>query len=272
MTVMRAGPRVLMLKTLVGAVGRRSGGSHKSLGRGFESRPAHQHRRWIEPVSGSPRDINRGASVATYESHDASGIDTLPSGAVYARLDPLTKRRHDLIEIVPPGPDAAREAEKTRTRLLSSRRTTEPADEGDRQPVPRPVTRSARHRALDPARVRRLGRCGVGHGGGGATTLRVYAAWLSEADRRAAAGLSAPTPNRPVAACDSDAEAVQAGIPRPKTACQRRLNLDPLSPWNPRAATGSVFNRRRHRRETARAHRMGTSIGRYTNRCGARES
>jgi integrase len=50
-------------------------------------------------------------------------IDTLPSGAlrvrIYAGLDPLTKRRHDLIEIIPPGPDAAREAEKARTRLLS---------------------------------------------------------------------------------------------------------------------------------------------------------
>ena len=27
----------------------------------------------------------------------------------------------------------------------------------------------------------------LGHGGGGATTLRVYAAWVGEADRRAAA-------------------------------------------------------------------------------------
>ncbi|GAB1690147.1 tyrosine-type recombinase/integrase [Krasilnikovia sp. M28-CT-15] len=50
-------------------------------------------------------------------------IDTLPSGAfrvrVYAGVDPLTKRRHDLTEVIPPGPNAAREAEKARTRLLS---------------------------------------------------------------------------------------------------------------------------------------------------------
>ncbi|MEQ4205801.1 site-specific integrase [Actinopolymorpha sp. B17G11] len=37
----------------------------------------------------------------------------------------------------------------------------------------------------------------LGHGGGGATTLRVYAAWTSEADQRAAAALSARMPRRP---------------------------------------------------------------------------
>jgi site-specific recombinase XerD len=37
----------------------------------------------------------------------------------------------------------------------------------------------------------------LGHGGGGATTLRVYAAWVSEADQRAAATLSARMPERP---------------------------------------------------------------------------
>ena len=36
----------------------------------------------------------------------------------------------------------------------------------------------------------------LGHGGGGATTLRVYAAWLSEADQRAAAVLSGRMPPR----------------------------------------------------------------------------
>jgi integrase len=37
----------------------------------------------------------------------------------------------------------------------------------------------------------------LGHSGGGATTLRVYAAWNSEADQRAAAALSARMPARP---------------------------------------------------------------------------
>ncbi|MCK2238089.1 tyrosine-type recombinase/integrase [Crossiella sp. S99.2] len=50
-------------------------------------------------------------------------IDTLPSGAlrvrVYAGVDPVTKGRHDLIEIIPAGPKAADLAEKARTRLLA---------------------------------------------------------------------------------------------------------------------------------------------------------
>jgi hypothetical protein len=39
----------------------------------------------------------------------------------------------------------------------------------------------------------------LGHGGGGTTTLRVYAAWLAEADQRASAGLAARMPVRPPA-------------------------------------------------------------------------
>jgi hypothetical protein len=37
----------------------------------------------------------------------------------------------------------------------------------------------------------------LGHGGGGATTLRVYAAWLAEADQRAAPALAGRMPARP---------------------------------------------------------------------------
>ena len=37
----------------------------------------------------------------------------------------------------------------------------------------------------------------LGHGGGGVTTLRVYAAWLSESDQRAATNISARLPARP---------------------------------------------------------------------------
>jgi hypothetical protein len=48
-------------------------------------------------------------------------IDELPSGAlrvrVYAGIDPVTKRRHDLVEVVPRGPKAAAVAEAVRTRL-----------------------------------------------------------------------------------------------------------------------------------------------------------
>ena len=40
----------------------------------------------------------------------------------------------------------------------------------------------------------------LGHGGGGATTLRVYAAWVSEADQRAATQIAARMPKRPTPA------------------------------------------------------------------------
>jgi integrase len=50
------------------------------------------------------------------------GIDELPSGAlrvrVYSGMDPISKRRMYLTEVVPPGPKAGDEAEKVRTRLL----------------------------------------------------------------------------------------------------------------------------------------------------------
>jgi integrase len=50
-------------------------------------------------------------------------IETLPSGSlrvkVYAGVDPLTGRRHDLTETIPAGPKAEREAQKSLTRLLN---------------------------------------------------------------------------------------------------------------------------------------------------------
>ena len=38
---------------------------------------------------------------------------------MYAGIDPVSKKKHHLVEIVPAGPTAAKEAEKVRTRLLS---------------------------------------------------------------------------------------------------------------------------------------------------------
>lgn len=50
-------------------------------------------------------------------------IEELPSGAfrvrVHAGIDPLTRRPHYLRETVPAGPQARREAERVRTRLLA---------------------------------------------------------------------------------------------------------------------------------------------------------
>jgi hypothetical protein len=38
---------------------------------------------------------------------------------VYGGIDPISGKRHYLSEVVPPGKDAARQAEKVRTRLLA---------------------------------------------------------------------------------------------------------------------------------------------------------
>jgi integrase len=50
-------------------------------------------------------------------------IDELPSGAlrvrVYAGKDPVSGTRHDLVEVIPPGPKAEKEAEAALTRLLN---------------------------------------------------------------------------------------------------------------------------------------------------------
>src|SRR5919199_6862534 len=50
-------------------------------------------------------------------------IETLPSGSlrvkVYAGTDPVSRRRHDLTEVIPAGPKAEREAQKALTRLLN---------------------------------------------------------------------------------------------------------------------------------------------------------
>jgi integrase/DNA-binding transcriptional regulator YhcF (GntR family) len=57
------------------------------------------------------------------KKRDRGSVDELPSGAfrvrVYAGIDPVTKRRHDLTEVIPAGPDAEKLAEATRVRLLN---------------------------------------------------------------------------------------------------------------------------------------------------------
>jgi integrase/DNA-binding transcriptional regulator YhcF (GntR family) len=57
------------------------------------------------------------------KKRERGGIDVLPSGAirvrVYAGIDPVSKRRHDLIEVIPAGRDAEKLAEEARVRLLN---------------------------------------------------------------------------------------------------------------------------------------------------------
>lgn len=63
------------------------------------------------------------ASSAKPQKRTRGTIDVLPSGSLRVRVsagtDPITGGRHVLDEIIPPGPDAAKLAEKARTRLLA---------------------------------------------------------------------------------------------------------------------------------------------------------
>jgi integrase len=62
------------------------------------------------------------ASRAKPQKRIRGTIDTLPSGSlrvrVYAGTDPVSGERHNLVEVIPAGPDAANLAEKARTRML----------------------------------------------------------------------------------------------------------------------------------------------------------
>jgi integrase len=63
------------------------------------------------------------ASQKARQGRQRGTIDELPSGAfrvrVYAGIDPVTKRRHDLVEVIPAGPKALKQAEAARARLAS---------------------------------------------------------------------------------------------------------------------------------------------------------
>lgn len=65
----------------------------------------------------------------------------------------------------------------------------------------------------------------LGHSGGGITTLRVYAAWLSEADQRAATGLGGRMPNRPNAASPSDRARTDPRTPRERIAAELLVGI-----------------------------------------------
>jgi integrase len=69
----------------------------------------------------SPYDARVAGAGARRRRRARGRIEELPSGSlrvsVYAGIDPVTKRRHYLREVVPAGPRAAAEAEKVARRL-----------------------------------------------------------------------------------------------------------------------------------------------------------
>ncbi|MFR9804435.1 tyrosine-type recombinase/integrase [Pseudonocardia sp. RS010] len=70
----------------------------------------------------------------------------------------------------------------------------------------------------------------LGHSGGGTTTLRVYAAWLAEADQRAATGLSTRLPARPASSTADERAMADPRTPREDLAVARRDVLAGLYP------------------------------------------
>jgi integrase len=62
----------------------------------------------------------------------------------------------------------------------------------------------------------------LGHGGGGTTTLNTYAAWLSEADQRAAGNLAARMPARPTPVAIADTSDFVAASPYEEVAVRLR--------------------------------------------------
>jgi hypothetical protein len=77
---------------------------------------------WTSSVPASKSSADQrtaSASSSTHARHDRPTAQRgLPRPGV-RRHDPVTGKRHDLVEVVPAGPKAAAEAEKVRTRLLN---------------------------------------------------------------------------------------------------------------------------------------------------------
>ncbi|MGD9529877.1 MAG: tyrosine-type recombinase/integrase [Dehalococcoidia bacterium] len=63
------------------------------------------------------------AKAINPRKREQGSIDELPSGAlrvrVYAGIDPITKRRHNLVEVIPAGPDAWDRADEVRRRFVA---------------------------------------------------------------------------------------------------------------------------------------------------------
>lgn len=65
----------------------------------------------------------------------------------------------------------------------------------------------------------------LGHGGGGATTLRVYSAWLSEADQRAAGNLASRMPAPPTI-IDADGSLTTTQAPKARPRAHQHIAAD----------------------------------------------
>jgi integrase len=134
----------------------------------------HQHRRIaLDPetvrvlTEHRQRFVERCAELGITLSDDAFLFSLAPDGSTYLRPNSVSERYSDLAE---------RLGIRTSLHKLRHYSATELIAAG-----------------VDIRTV--AGR--LGHGGGGTTTLRVYAAWVSKSDQRAAGSLFARMPGRP---------------------------------------------------------------------------
>ncbi len=136
----------------------------------------HQHRRialdaeTVEIlVDHRHRCTERAASIGLSLVRDAFVFSLAPDGSTYLRPNSVSERYSNLVEKLGIETSLHKLRHYTATELIAA--------------------------GVDIRTV--AGR--LGHGGGGTTTLRVYAAWVSESDQRAATNMSARLPARPVA-------------------------------------------------------------------------
>ena len=91
-------------------------------------------------------------SGSTRRKRQRGEIETLPSGSlrvrVYAGIDPISRKRHYLTEVIPPGKDAARQAENR----LIDRHDGRRQDHGNQKQSQRTVDRLHGDSA-DPASI-----------------------------------------------------------------------------------------------------------------------
>jgi integrase len=136
-------------------------------------------------------------------------IDAQPSGAlrvrVYAGRDPLTKRDHYLVETVPPGPKAAAEAEKVRTRFLNQ------VDE-QRSPRTRATVNQLMDRYVDVLDVEE-------------TTKRTYISYIDKHIRTELGALQ-------VGRIDAEIlDSFYAGLRTCRDHCRGRIDVDHRTTW-----------------------------------------
>jgi integrase len=134
----------------------------------------HQHRRIaLDPetveilADHQRRCAERAGSVGLSLTRDAFVFSLAPDGSTYLRPNSVSERYSDLVEKLGIQTSLHKLRHYTATELITA--------------------------GVDIRTV--AGR--LGHGGGGTTTLRVYAAWVSESDQRAATNISARLPARP---------------------------------------------------------------------------